>query len=144
MIRDERLLVYYSGFIGSAPYPEITIALVMRRRPLYYVFTYLMPCIGCTGFVFLGFILPGECGEKVFLDIKVLLSLILFFFTVGEVMPPTATTVPLIGELVKTVHVTLLHRVCRITNLKSLTTARDHFTLLPTTKSHYCVSGIKF
>jgi Neurotransmitter-gated ion-channel transmembrane region len=73
----------------------------MRRRPLYYVFTYMMPCIGCTAFVFLGFILPGECGEKVFLDIKVLLSLILFFFTVGEVMPPTATNVPLIGYSIK-------------------------------------------
>ncbi|OQV20250.1 Ligand-gated ion channel 4 [Hypsibius exemplaris] len=90
-----RDLVEY--YCCSAPYPEITVNLIMRRRPLYYVFTYMMPCIGCTGFVFLGFILPGECGEKVFLDIKVLLSLILFFFTVGEVMPPTATTVPLIA-----------------------------------------------
>ncbi|XP_055329446.1 neuronal acetylcholine receptor subunit alpha-10-like isoform X2 [Paramacrobiotus metropolitanus] len=94
-ISAKRTVVYYS--CCAEPYPDITVHILLRRRPLYYVFNYLMPCGCATLFAFLGFYTPGECGEKVTLGITTLLSLTLFLLMVMEVMPPTATSLPLIA-----------------------------------------------
>ena len=46
----------------------------------------------------LGFILPPESGEKVSMEITVLLSVAVFMLMVSETMPPTSETFPYIGE----------------------------------------------
>ncbi len=47
------------------PYPEIIYQFHIRRRPLYYVFNMVFPCVLITLVAFLGFLMPPECSEKV-------------------------------------------------------------------------------
>ncbi|GAV02417.1 hypothetical protein RvY_12987 [Ramazzottius varieornatus] len=91
----KRNVVFYS--CCAEPYPDITINLIIRRRPLFYVFNYLMPCALITVLAFLGFYTPSESGEKVTLGITTLLSMTVFLMMVGESMPPTADALPLIA-----------------------------------------------
>ncbi|OQV20252.1 Neuronal acetylcholine receptor subunit alpha-10 [Hypsibius exemplaris] len=112
----KRNIVYYS--CCAEPYPDITMTLSMQRRPHFYIYNHLAPCGVATLFAFLGFYAPGESGEKVTLGITTLLSLTLFMLMVGEAMPPTATTLPLI---------TLYYGFCLI--VIGLSTAVQVFTL---------------
>ncbi len=72
------------------PYPEIHYKLTIRRRPLYYVFNLVFPCLLITLVAFLGFYLPPDSREKVSIGITTLLSLTVFLMLVAESMPPTS------------------------------------------------------
>ncbi|KAF2368502.1 Neurotransmitter-gated ion-channel, partial [Trinorchestia longiramus] len=91
----ERHVVYYS--CCDAPYPDITYLLVLRRRPLFYVFNLILPCVLITGIALLSFYMPSDSGEKVTLGITTLLSMTVFLMVIGESMPPTSEKLPLIG-----------------------------------------------
>lgn len=69
----------------------------MRRRTLYYGFNLLMPCILTTTMTLLGFSLPPDAGEKITLQITVLLSICFFLSMLSEMSPPTSEAVPLLG-----------------------------------------------
>ena len=45
------------------------------------------------------FFLPVESGEKVNLEMTILLALVVFLLMVGESMPPTPDAIPILGEL---------------------------------------------
>ncbi|GMR60177.1 hypothetical protein PMAYCL1PPCAC_30372 [Pristionchus mayeri] len=79
------------------PYPDLTFFLHMRRRTLYYGFNLIMPCILTTMMTLLGFTLPPDAGEKITLQITVLLSICFFLSIVSEMSPPTSEAVPLLG-----------------------------------------------
>ncbi|CAL1289880.1 unnamed protein product [Larinioides sclopetarius] len=91
----ERNEVYYS--CCQEPYPDVTFHIVLRRRPLFYVFNLILPCMLITGIALLSFYMPSDSGEKVTLGITTLLSMTVFLMVIGESMPPTSDTVPLIG-----------------------------------------------
>ncbi|CAG0885853.1 unnamed protein product, partial [Cyprideis torosa] len=78
------------------PYPDVTYYLQMRRRPLFYVFNLILPCVLITGIALLVFYVPPESGEKVTLGISALLSMTVFLMTIRESLPPTEQT-PLIS-----------------------------------------------
>jgi len=78
-------------------YPEVIYTLVLRRRPLYYVFNMVFPCLLITLVAFLGFYLPPDSGEKVSIGITTLLSITVFLMLVAESMPPTSDELPLLG-----------------------------------------------
>ncbi|GBL78634.1 Neuronal acetylcholine receptor subunit alpha-7 [Araneus ventricosus] len=90
----ERNEVYYS--CCQEPYPDVTFHIVLRRRPLFYVFNLILPCMLITGIALLSFYMPSDSGEKVTLGITTLLSMTVFLMVIGESMPPTSDTVPLI------------------------------------------------
>nr|CAD2124676.1 unnamed protein product [Meloidogyne enterolobii] len=69
----------------------------MRRRTLYYGFNFIMPCLLTTMMSLLGFTLPPEAGEKITLQITVLLSICFFLSILSEMSPPTSEAVPLLG-----------------------------------------------
>ncbi|XP_067139227.1 neuronal acetylcholine receptor subunit alpha-10-like [Centruroides vittatus] len=92
VVRNE---VYYS--CCQEPYPDVTYFIVLRRRPLFYVFNLILPCMIITGIALLSFYMPSDSGEKVTLGITTLLSMTVFLMVIGESMPPTSDTVPLIG-----------------------------------------------
>jgi nicotinic acetylcholine receptor len=69
----------------------------MRRRTLYYGFNLIMPCILTTAMSLLTFTLPPEAGEKITLQITVLLSICFFLGILAEMSPPTSEAVPLLG-----------------------------------------------
>ena len=79
------------------PYPEIYYKLIIRRRPLFYVFNMVFPCLLITLVAFLGFYLPPGSSEKVSIGITTLLSITVFLMLVAESMPPTSEQLPLLG-----------------------------------------------
>uniref|UniRef100_A0A183BJD1 Neur_chan_LBD domain-containing protein n=1 Tax=Globodera pallida TaxID=36090 RepID=A0A183BJD1_GLOPA len=81
----------------NEPYPDLTFYLHMRRRTLYYGFNLIMPCLLTTTMSLLGFTLPPEAGEKITLQITVLLSICFFLSILSEMSPPTSEAVPLLG-----------------------------------------------
>ena len=80
-----------------APYPDLTFWVVIRRRPLFYIFNLVMPCILLTIISVMVFLLPPESGEKVSLSVTVLLALTVFLLIVAESMPAQSEVVPVIG-----------------------------------------------
>ncbi|XP_073998729.1 neuronal acetylcholine receptor subunit alpha-7-like isoform X1 [Rhodnius prolixus] len=85
---------YYS--CCTEPYPDITYIIQLRRRPMFYVFNLILPCILINCIALLVFYVPSESGEKVTLGISALLSMTVFLMTIRETLPPTEKT-PLIS-----------------------------------------------
>ena len=81
------------------PYPDVTFYVVLERKPLFYILNLLFPCMLISTVACLGFLLPPDSGEKVSLEITVLLSLAVFLLVVSETMPPSSETFPFIGNL---------------------------------------------
>uniref|UniRef100_A0A915PRC8 Neurotransmitter-gated ion-channel transmembrane domain-containing protein n=1 Tax=Setaria digitata TaxID=48799 RepID=A0A915PRC8_9BILA len=79
------------------PYPTITFYMHIRRRTLYYGFNLLIPSLLISLMTVLGFTLPPDAGEKITLEITILLSVVFFLSMVAEMTPPTSEAVPLIG-----------------------------------------------
>ncbi|KAK7115633.1 hypothetical protein V1264_001467 [Littorina saxatilis] len=79
------------------PYPDVTFYVNLKRKPMFYVLNLLFPCIIITSMSVLGFLLPPESGEKISLEITVLLSLAVFMLVVSETLPATSETFPWIG-----------------------------------------------
>ena len=109
-------------------YPDVTFTIHMRRGSLFYVINLIAPCFLIFLISFLGFFLPVESGEKVNLEITILLitmmaetgntngpepavyrylsssitillALVVFLLRVGETMPPTPDSIPILGPL---------------------------------------------
>ncbi|ODM94120.1 Neuronal acetylcholine receptor subunit alpha-10 [Orchesella cincta] len=94
-MRVKRNVITYS--CCEEPYPDITYSIVLRRRPLFYVFNLILPCVLISGLALLSFYMPSDSGEKVTLGITTLLSMTVFLMVIGESMPPTSEKLPLIG-----------------------------------------------
>ena len=94
-IPARRHVEYYGS---DVPYPDVTFYIIMRRKPLYYVFNLILPCIFIMATALLAFYLPPESGEKVSLGVTVLLALTVFLLMVADAMPPQSNAVPLMGS----------------------------------------------
>ncbi|XP_052792178.1 neuronal acetylcholine receptor subunit alpha-10-like [Mya arenaria] len=79
------------------PYPDFRFYVQIRRKPLFYVLNLIFPCTLISTMAFLGFLLPPDSGEKVSLEITVLLSLAVFLLVTSEIMPADSETFPYIG-----------------------------------------------
>ncbi|XP_053406310.1 CHRNA7-FAM7A fusion protein-like [Mercenaria mercenaria] len=79
------------------PFPDVTFYVTLKRRPRFYLLNLMFPCILMSSMAVLAFLLPPDSGEKVSLEITVLLSLSVFMLVVSETMPPTSETFPYIG-----------------------------------------------
>ncbi len=79
------------------PFPDVTFWIIICRKPLYYIFNLILPCLFITGTTILMFYLPPESGEKVSLGVTVMLTLAVFLLLVAETMPPQSESIPLIG-----------------------------------------------
>ncbi|XP_053405082.1 neuronal acetylcholine receptor subunit alpha-9-like [Mercenaria mercenaria] len=91
----ERHVLYYN--CCPEPYPDVTFYVIMKRRPTFYILTMIFPCILTAVISALGFVLPVESGEKVSLQVTVLLSLAVFLLLVSESLPPSSDNFPVIG-----------------------------------------------
>ena len=49
-------------------------------------------------YVYLGFLLPPESGEKVSLEVTVLLSQAVFLLVISDFLPPSAQNFPILGK----------------------------------------------
>lgn len=80
------------------PYPDVTFTIRMRRGSLFYMVHLVGPCFLMFAISLLGFYLPIDSGEKVSFETTILLALVVFLLMVGETMPPTPDSIPIVGR----------------------------------------------
>lgn len=80
-VPGKRNEIYYN--CCPEPYIDITFAILIRRKTLYYFFNLIVPCVLIASMALLGFTLPPDSGEKLSLG-KFCLSLKLSFLSVNE------------------------------------------------------------
>ncbi|XP_061072529.1 5-hydroxytryptamine receptor 3A-like [Conger conger] len=78
-------------------YAEIKFHLVIRRRPLFYTVSLLLPSVFLMVMDIVGFYLPPDSGERVSFKITLLLGYSVFLIIVSDTLPATAIGTPLIG-----------------------------------------------
>ncbi|KAL5004302.1 hypothetical protein ScPMuIL_017758 [Solemya velum] len=79
------------------PWPDVTYYLELKRKSAYYVFQIIIPCSLISALGMLSFILPPESGEKVSVGVTVLLSQAVFLMLIGDLLPPSSETLPIIA-----------------------------------------------
>ncbi|ESP00162.1 hypothetical protein LOTGIDRAFT_141278, partial [Lottia gigantea] len=79
------------------PFVFINYDILIRRRPLFYLFNLVMPCVLITFVALMGFYVPSDSGEKISMGITTLLSMTVFLMILAENMPPTSDVLPLVG-----------------------------------------------
>ncbi|KAJ1373026.1 hypothetical protein KIN20_035352 [Parelaphostrongylus tenuis] len=92
--RHEQL---YPGCCGQDFYIDVTFAIALRRKTLFYTVNLVIPCMLIailTTFVF--YIPPIE--HKMTFSISILVSLTVFYLVLIELIPPTSLVIPLIGR----------------------------------------------
>ena len=72
--------------------------MVIRRRPLFYTVSLLLPSIFLMFMDIVGFYLPPDSGERVSFKITLLLGYSVFLIIVSDTLPATAIGTPLIGK----------------------------------------------
>ncbi|VDM51770.1 unnamed protein product [Angiostrongylus costaricensis] len=101
----------------QSKWPTIVIRIKMHRRPLFYVFNHIIPCVLISSMAVLGFLMPPETGEKINMIITTLLSMGVYLQSITESIPPTSEAVPLIGMY----YVSSLLMVCLATCVNVIT-----------------------
>ncbi|XP_076105583.1 neuronal acetylcholine receptor subunit alpha-10-like isoform X1 [Mytilus galloprovincialis] len=84
--------------IHSDPFVDLTYNLFLKRKPRFYEANIILPSLIITFLATLGFLLPVESGEKVSLEVTVMLSLTVFQLLVADRLPPSDEARPLLGE----------------------------------------------
>ncbi|XP_036350562.1 5-hydroxytryptamine receptor 3A [Ochotona princeps] len=82
---------------SSDCYAEMKFYVVIRRRPLFYAVSLLLPSIFLMVMDIVGFYLPPDSGERVSFKITLLLGYSVFLIIVSDTLPATAIGTPLIG-----------------------------------------------
>lgn len=76
------------------PYPDVKLHLHFRRKPIFHMVTIIFPCFVITSLTIVGFLLPTVSGEKIALQMTVLLSLSVFLVLLQDKLPPDADHIP--------------------------------------------------
>ena len=87
------------------PFSDVTVKFVFKRKPLFYIFNLIVPCMIIMSMVPLGFFLPPESGERIALSITVLLAMAVFLQLAAENLPRNSESVPVMGIFYITVMV---------------------------------------
>ena len=91
----KRSVEYYS--CCAEPYVDVTYTIIIKRKPMFFTYNLVFPCVLLMGIGILVFCLPPESGEKVSLGVTVLLAMTVYQLLIAEAIPPTSEVVPLIG-----------------------------------------------
>ena len=79
------------------PYIDVTIKLVLKRKPLYYIFNVITPCLVLAVTILFGFFLPPESGERISLTITILLAVAVFLQLVSDSLPRNSDSIPILA-----------------------------------------------
>uniref|UniRef100_H3BH03 5-hydroxytryptamine receptor 3A n=1 Tax=Latimeria chalumnae TaxID=7897 RepID=H3BH03_LATCH len=93
------VLTEYEAFSidSKDSYAQMIFYVVIRRRPLFYTVSLLLPSIFLMVMDIVGFYLPPDSGERVSFKITLLLGYSVFLIIVSDTLPATAIGTPLIG-----------------------------------------------
>ena len=83
--------------ISKQPFSEIKVYLTIARKPLYYLFNVITPCLVLVTTIFIGFYLPPDCGERVSLTITILLAVAVFLQLITDHLPTNSDSVPILA-----------------------------------------------
>ena len=90
---ERNVVSYYNN---TEHYIDVTYIIKLRRRTLYYFSNLIVPCALIASISVLGFYFPPASGEKVSLEITILMSLTFFMQVVRDMQPPSSH-IPLIS-----------------------------------------------
>eukprot|EP00794_Sanderia_malayensis_P009133 gene9133-10106_t len=79
------------------PYIDVTVSLILKRKPLYYIFNVITPCIVLAITILFGFFLPPESGERISLTITILLAVAVFLQLVSDNLPRNSDSIPILA-----------------------------------------------
>nr|XP_039258915.1 neuronal acetylcholine receptor subunit alpha-9-like isoform X1 [Styela clava] len=85
----------YPDRLTDFHWSDVKFTFVLRRNSSLYMQSMLFPAILLTTVALLGFYLPPDSGERIGLQITILLTFMVFLLTVGEMFP--ASTGPFLG-----------------------------------------------
>ena len=88
-------LVLYPS--STEPFSQVKVFLTIERKPLYYLFNVITPCLVLITTLFIGFYLPPDCGERVSLTITVLLAVAVFLQLVTDYLPTNSDSIPILA-----------------------------------------------
>ena len=89
---------YFTLYPSSTkPYSELKVFVAIERKPLYYLFNVITPCLVLITTLFIGFYLPPDCGERVSLTITVLLAVAVFLQLVTGHLPTNSDSIPILA-----------------------------------------------
>lgn len=80
------------------PYPDVTFTLHIRRKPGFFLYNIIIPCLVISSLAVLTFVLPPEIGERVTLVIESFLALSFVVLMVSDNVPVTSDSSPLITK----------------------------------------------
>lgn len=76
-------------------FPRVAFYLFTERRPAFYVLNMIMPCIGLVLIGLLAFCLPVTSGERVSLQITMILSFSIYQLMLSDYIPNTSNNIPI-------------------------------------------------
>ena len=79
------------------PYVDITFNIILLRKPLYFVFNVIAPCLVLVTTVLFGFFLPPESGERISLTITILLAVAVFLQLISDALPRNSNSIPMLA-----------------------------------------------
>ena len=91
-IEAKRNVVQYR----TGTFDDVTITIVIGREYFVFCVNLIVPCFLISSMIFLGFILPPECGERIGLSITVLLAMTVFQQLTSDIFP--SFYFPLLGQ----------------------------------------------
>ena len=94
-MRSTKRVHYYK--CCPEPYPNVIYHLCLARYQKFYLLTLFLPCIIVSLLSILGFLLPPGQGEKISLQITILLTIVVFLLLVQDKLPSSSDTFPYIG-----------------------------------------------
>jgi hypothetical protein len=89
------LLKYYGP--NKLPYPDVTLTLKIKRRPLYYCIYIVLPSALFSVLSLLSFILPTDNGERISLVNGILVANSVYILIVFSMLPVTSEAIPALG-----------------------------------------------
>lgn len=77
---------------------DVTFTITMMRKPLYYLFNVIAPCLVLVTTVLFSFFLPPESGERISLTLTVLLAFAVFLNMISGKLPRNSDTIPMLAK----------------------------------------------
>ncbi|XP_068718638.1 neuronal acetylcholine receptor subunit alpha-7-like isoform X1 [Montipora capricornis] len=94
-VKSKRNVLTYDCCEGT--YPDVTYHLELRRRTLFYIMNFILPCVLIAVLTLLVFLLPPESGERMSFGVTVLLSFTILLLMLMAKLPATSKVIPLIA-----------------------------------------------
>lgn len=95
-----RTVAYYDSTMTS--WVDIYYDLLIKRKPTYYLLTFLLPCFIITSISIVGMFAPfsdaGDREEKVTMGLTTLLTMAVFLTIIADKMPKSSDGLPLLGK----------------------------------------------